>query len=146
MVKTEHREQLLEIFNRRVEYRKTDCGCWIVESHKPDTEGYSRIQTVFGRFYIHRLAYELFNGALQLNRVICHTCDETLCINPRHLVQATQRDNMIDKSAKGRGGSTGSKLTAMQRLDILSSNLSSYKLADIHNVTPYAIRYLRSAI
>lgn len=35
-------------------------------------------------------------------RVVMHTCDNTVCVNPAHLVTSTQLDNVQDMIAKGR--------------------------------------------
>jgi hypothetical protein len=50
----------------------------------------------------HRLAYEISKGPIEKGLVICHTCDNGLCINPSHLFKGTVRDNALDAVAKGR--------------------------------------------
>lgn len=32
----------------------------------------------------------------------CHTCDNSICVNPQHIWPGTQSDNMQDCAAKGR--------------------------------------------
>lgn len=41
-------------------------------------------------------------GAIPDGLVICHRCDNPECTNPDHLFAGTQKDNMMDCSAKGR--------------------------------------------
>lgn len=50
----------------------------------------------------HRIAYENYHGAFDKNLLVCHSCDNPPCINPLHLFLGTPKDNMQDKSKKGR--------------------------------------------
>lgn len=50
----------------------------------------------------HRHAWELAYGPIPKGMVICHTCDNTRCVNISHLFMGTQADNMRDMREKGR--------------------------------------------
>lgn len=51
----------------------------------------------------HRFAYELATESpAPKDKVICHKCDNSLCVNADHLFIGTQIDNIADMDAKGR--------------------------------------------
>lgn len=85
----------------------------------------------YGQFYLkgtsigaHRVSYELYVGSIEPKFQICHSCDNPICVNPKHLFLGTHKDNMKDRNIKGRQGrgeSHGmSKLTKQQVLEIRS--------------------------
>jgi hypothetical protein len=56
-----------------------------------------------GYVLAHRAMYEFKTGPIPVGKVVMHTCDVPLCVNPAHLRLGTQADNLIDMRAKGRG-------------------------------------------
>ena len=50
----------------------------------------------------HRVAYELFTGAIPNGMHVLHHCDNPLCVKPSHLFLGTYQDNLNDKLSKGR--------------------------------------------
>lgn len=68
--------------------------------------------------------------------LVCHSCDNPSCVNPKHLFLGTQKKNMQDCKEKGRiryiahsGESNGrAKLTQTQVLEIRGSNQSRKEL------------------
>lgn len=51
----------------------------------------------------HRLAYFLEKGAISDTECIRHTCHNPRCLNSKHLVSGTHKENMDDMTQAGRG-------------------------------------------
>ena len=75
--------------------------CWNWTANKCGNYGQTNVERKMQ--YAHRVAWCLANGRrLDEPRVIRHSCDNPLCVNPRHLFDGTQADNIQDCSTKAR--------------------------------------------
>jgi len=126
-------------------------GCWICTSHMPH-KGMGRRYfkcTVHGRAELmHRHMYRLVHGDIPEGRVVRHTCDNPLCINPAHLLLGTHADNVRDRVNRGRsaiGEKNGrAKLTEAQvRAIRQASGRTGASLARQHQVDRKVIHNIR---
>lgn len=68
-------------------------SCWIWQASQND-QGYGMFWLNGRHVRAHRVAYMLANGGLDESLVIDHLCSNTLCVNPKHLEQVTQAENV----------------------------------------------------
>lgn len=120
-------------------------GCWEMNSGVRDN-GYSRININKKSFYGHRFFYEYFNGKIKTGNFICHKCDNRKCVNPNHLFQGTQKDNIQDAINKKRfpvGSRLSKKLTEDDIIEIRSSNECNEYLASMFGVCRQTISLIK---
>lgn len=138
-----------------------ECWPWIgpVSRAPGGQQPYGRID-VFGfkGVYVHRVAFWLANGGIlnlrkEGDSLVRHSCDNTLCCNPQHLLSGTHADNMRDKVDRDRQanftgpGSPRAKLDAddVRTIRELSSFGATRKeLAEQFGVSIQTIKAVRS--
>lgn len=78
-----------------------DCLIWI-GSVKGD-KGRPAFQMGKKSVYSSRYIYSKLIGDIPDGTMVCHTCDNPLCVNPAHLFLGSAMDNAKDMANKGRG-------------------------------------------
>ena len=79
----------------------TPTGCWEWRAGRY-SGGYGGASVNGRSVKVHRLAWELTNGAIPDGMFVLHRCDNPPCFNPDHLFVGTPKDNVADMDAKGR--------------------------------------------
>jgi hypothetical protein len=121
----------IQKFWSRVDRRGDDeCWSWLGSF---DKDGYGQIwdgHAKKGR-RAHKMSAAIHFGERD-GHVVCHTCDNPECTNPKHLFYGTVRDNNDDKMAKNRhakGEIQGSsKLNEKQVADIRNRINEDYRI------------------
>ena len=124
--------------------------CWLwtggtIISRLGEKYGYFRLGKEM--WLAHRVQYFLTTGIDPGEKEVCHSCDVTLCVNPKHLWLGTSRENKGDSLEKGRKPSgvncSQAKLTLEQVKMIRESPEQGRVLAKRFSVTPSAICDIR---
>jgi len=92
-------EQLDKLLTKTVR-TKTGCLEW---RGRVNAQGYGMVIYNDREWRVHRLMWTITNGPVPQGLYVLHKCDNRICCEPDHLFIGTQRDNIADMIAKGRG-------------------------------------------
>lgn len=141
----------MTIYNRLMsKVNKKTNGCW--EYTGATSCGYGWMHYKNGSQRTHRIMWELVNGPIPEHEdyhglCVCHTCDNRVCVNPKHLFLARQKENMRDMYKKGKdvrnigeqNGQSKLKEGQVRAIKANSENLSQRQLARIFSVSQCTI-------
>lgn len=79
-----------------------ETGCWEFTGCKT-AGGYGRIRVKGVHWMAHRYALsEALGRPIAEGMLVLHSCDNPPCVNPAHLREGTQKENVAECIAKGR--------------------------------------------
>lgn len=100
----------------------------------------------------HCVSYEMHAGPIPKGLLVRHTCDNPWCVNPKHLVAGTHKDNGRDMVERGRNwmgdrmkgeAHPNSKINKAMVRRILKDPRSSLQLAKHVGISASVIRKIR---
>jgi len=131
-----------------------DNDCWLWK-RPPSSNGYGRIRVreTGKEESSHRVSWWLHNGRQEIPKgmVVMHSCDNKLCVNPKHLKLGTFKENTQDMILKGRAkykpfpgeNNANARLTEKDVIFIRNSNLKHTEIAKIIGVSASCIADVR---
>jgi len=112
-------------------------ACWTWKGAKSKAQ-YGFVWYGHERYCAHRMSYIIFNGLIPYDQIVRHTCDNSLCVNPKHLILGTYQDNSNDMVRRNRQGSQKLNEEAVKVIKWMLKYKPKYglsaKLARLHDV------------
>lgn len=137
--------------NKFVEGSKDECWEWRGAKYQ---NGYGMVSLRRGKrktFMPHRISWSFYNNQeIPAGHMICHKCDNRICVNPNHLYLGTGFDNNKDTVIRNRGNRkigeqcSWSKLSEENVLAILKSDEKQKLLAERYGVDQSMICQIKS--
>lgn len=121
------------------------CWLWLAAVRK----GYGVISINNKSVGAHRASWIAFKYESPDGMLVCHSCDNRLCVNPDHLFLGTPQSNMDDMKNKGRANAPCGEHQGLARLtevavaEILSSSEGGPALAERFGVSKESIYAVR---
>jgi HNH endonuclease len=116
----------------RVEKRSDGCHIYTGQNNGH----YGQLEYKRKTYLAHRASYMVFKGEIPEGKLVCHSCDVRLCINPEHLWIGTHADNVNDMHAKGRA-----RYNPRSKLTDGAVNLLIEEVKNGSTITSVALKY-----
>jgi len=115
-------------------------GCWKWVGQR-EKGGYGRIEYRGLRTHAHRVMYAYMYGVFDPELLVCHKCDNPICVRPTHLFLGTNDENMADMVRKERQCRGENICTArLTRDDVLLirslNGIMSKDIAKLFDISP----------
>jgi hypothetical protein len=122
-----------------------ECWLWTGDTNR---SGYGRLEINRKKIQTHRLAWELANGMIPAGMLICHRCDNRLCVKPDHLFLGTIADNNRDMTQKKRLKVPGRGRRRLDRSEVYrvrsAQTEGAVAVAERFGITAQAVRRIWS--
>jgi hypothetical protein len=77
--------------------------CWIWTGHTETNGGYGRFYIQGGFMIASRVAYIIgHQKQIPEGQLVCHSCDNPSCMNPKHMFLSDDAGNSLDRDRKNR--------------------------------------------
>jgi hypothetical protein len=116
----------IDRFMKQVAIQSNGCWHWTgarISGRYGETKGVERKVDC----YAHRYSYLLFNGPIPEGKLVRHRCNNTICVNPEHLLIGTMVENYQDALDAGTAPTGVRNGNAKHSKEVISQIRSLYQ-------------------
>lgn len=129
-----------EQFNKHA-IKRSGCWGWIGALNE---NGYPILRINGKNTIASRTSYFIHNGVCPNNLLVCHTCDNPICTNPKHLFLGTHLINNSDRREKGRTGRRLKEAEVLKIKELIKLKVPVATIAEELAVTPATIKNIKT--
>jgi hypothetical protein len=123
---------ILQRIEAKIFYSPDGCWYWTASTNK---QGYGLVGYATGKSRtVHRWMYEYHYKVSPGKLLVCHSCDNPMCVNPDHLFLGTAQDNVDDMMNKNRGNKPKGERNR-------HAKLSYDQIIEIRSITPNIFKH-----
>lgn len=108
-----------EFWAQTVPEPNTGCILWL---GCVNNIGYGITSFMGEKILAHRLAHRIATGKIEIKNNVLHSCTTRSCVNPEHLREGTQTENVADMFAAQRAPNYNKQLTHCRRGHLLEGS------------------------
>ncbi len=138
-----------ERFWNRVDKTSSLTGCWLWLG-KPRPDGYGQLGINGERWLTHIYSWFLAYGT-RPTQFLLHSCDNPPCVNPDHLREGTQKENIQDAVVRRRiaygerhGRSVLKEWQAKSVIEMVKQNIAVKNIAQTLNITESPVYLIKN--
>ena len=133
-----------QIFKDRLLSHSKWNGDCLESTYKARTQsGYALIKFKGSTRGAHRVSYMVHKGEIPDDILVCHTCDNPICVNPEHLFLGTHSDNANDMIRKGRDNIFGARKypreIVTKAIELKKQGCTYKKISEILDINKHTI-------
>lgn len=117
-------------------------NCWITD-YNLDSTGRPRIAINEKNCILARVVCEIYKDSFTKDHVVCHSCNNLLCINPDHLYHGKNKRNQTISSSKSGPKLNEAGVRQIRNL-LIEGQLKIKQIADMFDVSSPMIRVINN--